>query len=294
MTALKSLGTIVSIGVYALLYYVWLPTISLAYLDGFIFIGIGVVLGAAIIGWWIATSNKNVDEYGIIGTFSGVACVVFIILLLGGLFIGSSLFNATTMYNQIGGISEKSFENDVVEIDTSQIPVVDIALAEKLADKKLGEDIALGSQMKVGKFTNKQQVNGKLIYVAPLEYRGFFKWNSNKRGTTGYVVVSATNPNDVQLVQRYDDKEIRLKYLGSAYFGNDLKRHIRSSGYRSVGLTEYSFELDDTGKPYWVVTTYENSTLWGNPEATGVVVCDAQSGACQWYSMMEIVITILE
>ena len=172
--------------------------------------------------------------------------------------------------------------------------MVDIALAEKLADKKLGEDIALGSQMKVGKFTNKQQVNGKLIYVAPLEYRGFFKWNSNKRGTTGYVVVSATNPNDVQLVQRYDDKEIRLKYLGSAYFGNDLKRHIRSSGYRSVGLTEYSFELDDTGKPYWVVTTYENSTLWGNPEATGVVVCDAQSGACQWYSMMEIVITILE
>lgn len=42
-------------------------------------------------------------------------------------------------------------------------------MADKLADKKLGEELALGSQVEVGQFTNKQQVNGKLIYVAPEE-----------------------------------------------------------------------------------------------------------------------------
>ena len=44
---------------------------------------------------------------------------------------------------------------------------------DKLADKKLGEELALGSQVEVGQFTNKQQVNGKLIYVAPLNHRSF-------------------------------------------------------------------------------------------------------------------------
>lgn len=155
----------------------------------------------------------------------------------------------------------------------------------KLADKKLGEDIGLGSQMEVGKFTNKQSVNGKLVYVAPLEHTGFFKWLSNSEGTTGYVVVSATNSNDVQLVREVGGKGLKLKYLDSAYFSSDLERHVRSQGFRNVGLTEYSFELDDEGNPYYVITTFKNKTLWGSSEATGVVVCDVQTGDCEWYSV---------
>ena len=47
------------------------------------------------------------------------------------------------MYNQIGEIEEKSFTDDLVEIDVSQIPIVDVALAERLGDKKLGEEFSL-------------------------------------------------------------------------------------------------------------------------------------------------------
>lgn len=281
MKVTKGIITVVVAFLYWLLYQLWLPTLSLAYVDGFLFIGLGVVLAATLVAMWISGE----DEYKI--KIPGFTLAGFIGLLIFCSIAGSALFNSTAMHTQIGEIEERDFKNDVLELDTSQIPVVDLELAAKLADKKLGEDLALGSQMKVGTFTNKQQVNGKLVYVAPLEHRDIFKWNSNKSGTIGYVVVSATNPNDVTLVKTVNDKPLHLKYLSSAFFSSDLTRHLRDSGYRNIGLTEYSFELDDTGYPYWVVTTYENTTLWQNPEASGVVICDPQTGDCQWYSVSD-------
>lgn len=276
---MKTAKTLVSIFVAFILwvvYQLWLPTLSLAYLDGFLFIAVCAIIGAALFAWWI--SDENEYKGGIL-----VAIVVIaIIALVIGLIAGCAPINASTMYKQIGDIEDLSFTEDIVEIDNSQIPTVDIKLAEKLADKKMGEEIGLGSQMKVGKFTNKQSVNGKLVYVAPLEHRGLFKWLANQDGTSGYVVVSATNTNDVKLVMKDEEgNNFKLKYLRSAFFSSDLHRYIRSQGYRSTGLTEYTFELDDTGRPYYVVTTYKNKIWWGCPEATGVVICDAQTGECK-------------
>ena len=84
-----------------------------------------------------------------------------------------------------------------------------------------------------------------------------------------------------------DGKEIKLRYLETACFGDKLLRHIRNSGYRTTGLTDMSFELDESGRPYWTVTTYENTAFWGLPEANGVLVCDAQTGECKLYSIDE-------
>lgn len=279
----RVIGTIVAAFLYWLVYYITLPTLSLAYLDGFIYIGIGIIIIIALIVWWLLLSKEfKKSLYAI-----PITVIALFIILVGGAIAGSALFNSDSMYNQIGTIDKKSFKDDVVEIDTSQIPIVDIQLADKLADKKLGDEIALGSKVEVGEFTNKQQVNGKLVYVAPLDHRSFWKWNANKSGTPGYVVVSATNMNDVQLIKEVDGKEIKIKYSESAYFSDNLKRNIRSKGFRNVGLTEYSFELDDDGNLFWVVTTYKNTTLWGNGEATGVVICDPQTGECEWYSVKD-------
>lgn len=286
MKGLKVLISCFAIFVLGLIYQLWLPTLSLAYFDGFLFISLCVIVLAALISLWIMKEDGKRDiKYNFI--IPGVALGIFFGILIIGMIAGSRFFHDTTMYGQIGNVEEKSFTEDVVEIDNSQIPTVDIDLATKLADKKLGEDIGLGSQMQVGEFTNKQSVDGKLVYVAPLEHTGFFKWLSNSEGTVGYVVVSATNSNDVRLVKQVDEKDMKLKYIKSAYFSSDLKRHIRKQGYRTVGLTEFTFELDDTGHPYYVVTTYKNKTFWGNPEATGVVICDVQSGDCEWYSVQD-------
>ncbi len=238
------------------------------------------IIGISVVIIFIIKVKRSIEDFENFNTDSFIILMLlfFITVMLGG-FISSSWFNSNKMYNQIGNIEQKSFTEDIVEIDNTQIPIVDIALADVIGDKKLGEQLALGSQAEVGQYTNKQAVNGELMYVAPLEHRGFFKWLNNQEGTPGFIKVSATNPNDVELV---DEK---IKFLDSAFFMDDLRRHIRLSGFLTQGLTEFSFELDDNGNPFWVITTYENTILWSTPEATGVIVCNPKNGECKEYSI---------
>lgn len=259
-----------------LVYVLWLPPLSLAYVSGFFFIGLCIVTLIANIAMWVS-------NFGITAIVEVVGIVIVLILLgIGGL-VGSRAFNATTKQQQIGEVEEVEFSEMIKQIDTSQIPIVDEALADKQADKKLGEDSALGSRVELGDAAI-QEVNGEIMYVVPLEHESFFKWNKNKT-TPGYITVSASNPNKVNFVTELDGEKINIRYQESAFFSKDLKRHMRNEGYRNVGLTEYTFEIDDSGRPYWVVTTFENRTIFSSEEATGVVIVDAQTGETNWYSV---------
>lgn len=260
------------------LYELWLPTLSLAYFDGAVFFSICAVVIAFNFGLWFV---DNFDEAAFVPAV--IVFVVCVVLVLGGLFLGSGLFNAGSMHEQLGDVEDIKYQDMIIQIDTTQIPIVDEQLAEKQADKKIGEDIALGSRIDLGD-AEIQEVNGEIKWVAPLEHSGFFKWKDN-RSTPGYITVSASNPNKVEFVTELEEENLEINYQPSAYFGNDLKRYIRSNGFRNVGLTDFTFELDDTGYPYWVITTYKNTTVWGNSEATGVVVVDAQYGDIEWYSI---------
>lgn len=275
----KLVTSIISVVVMWLIYYLTLPTLSFAYFGGFLFISFCVLTIAANISVWISDFEQDkVVIFPII-----IAIIVFLIIMIGGLIMGSTLFNSTVKQQQIGEVEEVEYEDMIREIDTSQIPIVDESLADKQADKKIGEDIALGSRVKLGDAAI-QEVNEEILFVVPLEHTGFFKWKAN-RSTPGYITVSASNYNKVNFVTEIEGEKINILYQDSAYFGNDLKRHIRNQGFKMVGLTEYTFEVNDSGRPYWVVTTYENRTIWRSPEATGVVVVDAQNGETNWYSI---------
>ena len=49
------------------------------------------------------------------------------------------------------------------------------------------------------------------------------KWITNLGGTNGYIMVSATNPQDVRLVQSLNGKQIKIVYQEEAYFLQDLQ-----------------------------------------------------------------------
>lgn len=166
------------------------------------------------------------------------------------------LFLSQQYRNLIGDIETKEFEQEIPEMDLKKIPTVDEAYARRLGDKKLGEDVGLGSQVYVGDYTL-ISIKDSLYWVAPLEHIDIIKWFTNREGTPGYIMVSATDAQDVRLVQE-DSKgnPINLKYLPSAYFNQDIRRKVYFEGNMFSGLTDYSFELDDSGRPYWVVTTY--------------------------------------
>ena len=63
-------------------------------------------------------------------------------------------------------------------------------------------------------------------------------------GTPGYIKVSATNQSDVQLVTEIEGKELKIKYLKSAYLLDDLDRAAYFRDMKA-GHTDYTFELDD-------------------------------------------------
>ena len=98
-------------------------------------------------------------------------------------------------------------------------------------------------------------------------------------------MVSATNPQDVRLVQSINGKQIKIVYQEDAYFLQDLHRHIYLNGVVNYGMTEFTFEIDDEGNPYWVVSLYEHKIGYGGANAVGTAVVDAQSGEVKVYSI---------
>ena len=124
-------NSIIAVGFLWILYQLWLPTLSLAYLDGAAFFGICIVTFAVVIG----ISKLEYDVQTAVKIPIRTLIIVVIVLLIGSL-IGSPAISNSVAYSQIGDILEKSFIKDVVEIDNSQIPTVDTELATKLADRK--------------------------------------------------------------------------------------------------------------------------------------------------------------
>lgn len=193
------------------------------------------------------------------------------------------LFNYKAYRDQLGTPQVSEFTDTVQPLALNQLPIVDKALARELADKKVGENPGLGSQVLLGTPVI-QKVNDKLVWVVPLEHSGFFKWLKNINGSAGYIVVSATDVSDVQLVTDH-----KIKYQQNAYLLDDLNRHVRIfKGGLWRGLTDYSFELDDSGVPYWVITTYKNRWLFSLPEANGIAVVNASTGETHYYDMEHI------
>lgn len=192
--------------------------------------------------------------------------------------VSMPIFNYRAYRDQLGQPEISEFTDTVQPISLNQLPIVDKALASELADKKVGENPGLGSQVLLGTPVI-QKVNDKLVWVVPLEHSGFFKWLKNLDGSAGYIIVSATDVRDVTLVTDH-----KLKYQENAYLLDDLNRHVRLfKGGLFRGLTDYSFELDDNGIPYWVITTYKNRWLFSLPEASGVAIVNASTGETNYY-----------
>lgn len=209
-------------------------------------------------------------------------------VLAGIIFIGVNIWCSPVLSYQnhrelVGEVKNIDFTNEIKYIDLNQLPTIDEELAMKLADKKLGEIPSLGSQVEIGKLTL-QSIGGKLYYVGPLEHSSLFKWFANREGTSGYIMVSATNQNDVKLVTEIDGKPLKLKYLESSYLLSDLKRaaFLRDM---EAGHTDFTFELDDEGRPFYVITRYDTGIGVVEQKAVGALIIDVQTGDSNVYDI---------
>lgn len=290
-----------------LYYFVALPTLNPLFIDGFIFWFTMAVVWLVIINVdsvvRFLVRKYNVREEDLPKFFKGITknqenatmqktksiaklsiFIIAILFLIGVVFtvIGTPLISYKAYRDQMPNPAQADFAQRLNTMQTDKLLVVDKNLALILADKKLGERSSLGSQVITGEPTI-QQVKGELVWVVPLYHSGFFKWLSNMDGSAGYITVSATDLQDVKYVEDY-----KIKIQPNNYFFDDLERRIRFSIGAFKGITDYSFELDEDGKPYWVVTTYKNKRGFSLPEANGILLVDAQTGSIKSYDMENI------
>jgi hypothetical protein len=210
------------------------------------------------------------------------ATVLFVVPFLTS-FAG---FHSKKFYELPGEVATGKFSEDVAAIDMSQVRRVDSKLARNVAEKRLGEDRGLGSRVEVGRMSI-QTVNGKLFWVGPLQHSKFRRWLDNRPGTPGYVMVSASNENDVELVLKVDEKPLSIRYNKGAYFGDKPERHLYDNGFSTHGLTDWTFEIDDRGHPFYVITDFKKRVGFKGSDALGVIVLDVQSGDLKSYSIAE-------
>lgn len=271
-----------------LLFYLNLPVLNY----GFIALPI-ILLVITVIGVFIFTRFKVVNEKKIqlvekpSKIFFVLIGLLLFYMIVFPLFTSLPMFRSQAYKNLIGKVADgKLISNHIAPISIDEIRVVDENLAYLLGEKILGSQPALGSQVELGHFCI-QKVGEDLYWVAPLLHSGFFKWINNQEGTAGYVMVSATNERDVKLVQNIAGKDIKIKFQPEAFFGSQIERHLYFNGYATVGLADYTFEIDDKGNPFWVATKYDKKIGFAGNDAIGIVVVDAQTGTMTDYKIAE-------
>lgn len=211
-----------------------------------------------------------------IGAFIGV-------MLLLALFTSSKIFRAKS-YQAMLTVTESDFEKDIRELSFDQIPVVDKDTAERLGKRVVGEVRELVSQFNVSDYYSQINYQAKPYRVTPLEYAGFFKWISNKDAGIPYYISIDMATQKTELIELPDG----MKYSPSEYFARDLKRQIRFN-YPTKMFEELSFEIDDNGAPYWVMSYYKYTfDLFGGKDIAGVILVNAVTGEMQDYAIDEV------
>ena len=208
--------------------------------------------------------------------------IALTVIIIGAGIVGSTMFNATS-YAKILKVNDSDFTADLSEsVETDSIALMDTASARMLGDREIGALSDVVSQFDVSNDYIQIDYNGKPVKVSALEYAGFFKWMNNKEGVKGYVTV-----DPVSMSASFEKSE-GMKYIPSAYFLEDAKRHIWLE-YPTLMTENLHFEIDESGKPYYVASIVDKTiSLFGGKTVSGCIVLDPVSGEIVKYDVADI------
>ncbi|MBQ3012081.1 MAG: hypothetical protein IJD74_00905 [Clostridia bacterium] len=207
-----------------------------------------------------------------------------IILILGSI-ISSEVFNARK-YASVITVEEAVFADDMKESDeVTNIALMDGESARYLGNKTLGKVAHMVSQYVVSE--NYTQINYQYTpkKVANLEHADFFKWFANmEEGVPGYVMVDPVNNS-----AEYMELKKPLKYVESAYFGDDLMRKLRFDYPTKIFDDFISFEVDDEGNPYYIITCLKPKVFpFGAMDVCEAIIFDPCTGESELYAVEDV------
>lgn len=284
---MKSLLKYIITFVFAfLLYYFVLPPINLS--SPLFYFYLFIVLGFYVFCSSISKLNVKVIGKNFKRTFKPESVIITISFLTLALiivvnFIMSPMFQSKQYYNRISINEEGDFTNDISEVDTSALPLLDKDSSSKLGDRVMGQMTDLVSQFSVSSLYTQINYNNDIVRVTPLEYNGIIKYLTNRNnGIPAYITVNSVN-GDTNLVRL----ENGIRYVPSAYFFEDLERKLRFS-YPFDIFGEKSFEIDNEGKPYWIVPVMKYSGVGLRRDVKEVIILNAITGEHTKYAVEEV------
>ncbi|MBP3401962.1 MAG: hypothetical protein J6K85_02775 [Clostridia bacterium] len=277
----------------AVLFYVFLPPINLmsksfwVYLTAviaafslpFLKLGDGYVSVTEVNGRIKKSYSAGANKWLLLAV-----AVPILVLILGNL-VSSPLFNARR-YAGIIEVKESDFATDLPESnEVTNIALMDTASAMILGNRTLGSLSHVVSQYTVSDTYTQINYKNTPKKVANLEYDGFFKWVGNRdNGIPGLVIVDPVNSS-----AEYVELAEPIHYVESGYFGDDLMRKLRFMYPTKIfDYDSISFELDDEGNPYYIISCYRPKVaLFGAKDVTEVIIFDPTDASSELYKVAD-------
>lgn len=287
--------TLTGIAAAAILYYIYLPAVNIHSASFWFFI-MGLLLVAMLIyvikkagrQFLLADGrllNLNIDLHEMKGLKAlGILLLVVFAVYLVGSILSSPIVNAGK-YQKLMTIEERDFTDDIKEVDYNTIPLLDKNSAALLGNRKMGSLVDMVSQFEVSDDYTQINYQGKPVRVTPLSYASPIKWLTNHRnGIPAYILIDMAT-QDTQCVKLQEG----IKYSKSEYFNHYLYRHLRFRYPTYIFDDQIFFEIDEEGTPYWVCPVKKfNIGLFGGQTVGSVVLCNAVTGECVEYDVMDV------
>lgn len=209
----------------------------------------------------------------------GILILALAAVALVGWLTGVTLFRAKS-YSKLISVQDGDFAEDVAEIDFSSVPVLDSSSANKIAERTLGDLSDKVSQFVVSPYSTQINYKNTPVRVTALAYGDIFKWIKNtKEGLPAYIIVDMTT-QEGQLVRLTEG----MKYSPTEHFNKYLLRYLRFK-YPTYLFDEPSFEIDESGSPYWIVPIVDKTIgLFGGTDIKGAIIVNAVTGECHMIS----------
>ncbi len=275
--------------IWFIMFYVALPPINIHSREFWSFavslLIVAVVINGASI---IQEAIKNKNNMTLKDFFKKFKIITVIIAAVALFYAGGSLMSFPILrakqFNSLLSVNNSTFEEDIKEVDYSQIPILDSNSASLLAEREMGSMIDMVSQYEVSGHFSQINYRGKPVRVTPLEYGSLIKWLTNRStGIPAYIQIDMTT-QDVELIKLNEG----IKISPSELFGRNLDRYMRFRYPTAMFRGKY-FEIDDNGTPFWICpVATKRIGLFGGTDIKGAVLLNAVTGEHEYYDIGKI------
>ncbi len=294
-TRRKLITTIIVLLIVIAAAYWWFhPPLSINSINLWTFVGIIILLPTFLLlrarSRRYSTGDEQLDQnQAKSSSFKVLSMIPLIIALVGvgGWVLSLDLFPGNAeKYANVLKTDTLAFQEDIQEVDYSQIPVIDRDSAILLGNREMGSIPDYVSQFEVSNLYSQINYKGNPVRVSPLGYADLFKWFTNReQGIPAYALVNMTTQN-AEIVRLGEGNG--MKYSTSEPLARNIDRYIQLK-YPFYIFDEKSFEIDDEGQPWWICPVRKYTIgLFGGETIDKVILCNASSGDCQELSIEDV------